>query len=173
MYQQFNRYRILQVFFDNPNKKYQLREISRITNISLPSVKKHIEQLLKQNLIQEDTQGIYKGYKAKYSQEFKTLKKNDLIIRLEKSGLIEKIEKTCTPNCIILYGSAVEGKDDLRGDIDIFVQSTKKKIELKNYEKKIKRTISIIFEKNIKKIDNNFKNTIANGIVLRGFLKVI
>lgn len=173
MYQQFNRYKILQVFFDKPNKKYQLREISRLTNISLPSVKKHTEQLLKQNLIQEDAQGIYKGYKAKYTQKFKTLKRNDLLIRIEDSGLIEKLEKKSTPNCIILYGSAIEGKDDHRGDIDIFVQSSKKKINLETYEKKIKRKISIIFEKNIKNIDNNFKNTIANGIVLRGFLKVI
>ena len=108
MYQQFNRYKILQVFFDSPNKKYQLRE------------------LLNQGLIQEIKGGIYKGYKSSFSSLYKILKRNDLLFRLEESGLIKDLEKFFTPNCIVLYGSALEGTDDLRGDIDIFVQSSKK-----------------------------------------------
>jgi len=173
MYQQFNRYKILQVFFDNPNKKYQLRELSRITKISLPSVKKHVEELLKQNLIQEINEGIYTGYKSSFSNSYKTLKRNDLLNRLQESGLIKELDKTFTPNCIVLYGSAVEGTDDQRGDIDIFVQSSQKNIDLEKYEHNIKRKISLLFEPNVKKIDNTLKNSIANGIVLKGFLKVI
>jgi predicted nucleotidyltransferase len=173
MYQQFNRYKILQVFFDNPNKKYQLRGLSRITKISLPSVKKHVEELLKQKLIQEIKDSIYKGYKSSFSNNYKTLKRNDLLFRLEETGLIKELEKTFTPNCIILYGSAVEGTDDERGDIDIFVQSSKKKIDLSKFEKKINRKINILFEANMSKIDKTFKNTLANGIILNGFLKVV
>jgi len=173
MYQQFNRYKILQVFFDNPNKKFQLRELSRITKISLPSVKKHIEQLLKQELVVEVKNGVYKGYKSLFSSKYKILKRNDLLFRLEESGLIKELEKTFTPNCILLYGSAVEGTDDERGDIDIFVQSSKKNIDISKYEKKINRTINILYEPDMKKIDNKLKNTLSNGIVLNGFLKVI
>jgi len=33
--------------------------------------------------------------------------------------LLKEIEERCTPNCIVLYGSGVEGRDDERGDIDI------------------------------------------------------
>ena len=173
MYQQFNRYKILKVFFDNPNKKYQLRELSRITKISLPSVKKHVEELLEQKLIKEIKDNIYKGYKSSYSDNYKTLKRNDLLLRLEESGFIKELEKTYTPNCIILYGSAVEGTDDERGDIDIFIQSQKKKIDLTKYENKINRKINILYEPNMNKIDNKLKNTLANGIILKGFLKVI
>ncbi len=173
MYHNFNLYKILRVFFDNPNKKYQLRELSRITDISLPSVKKHILELLKQNLVKVDNSGIYKGYRSKFSNKYKILKKNDLLLRLETSGFINEIEKKFTPNCIVLYGSAVEGRDDDRGDIDIFVQGLKKEIDIQKYEKNIKRKISIIFENDINNIDENFKNTIANGVILRGFLKVI
>jgi hypothetical protein len=173
MYQQFNRYKILQVFFDHPNKTYQLRELSRITKISLPSVKKHVEELVKQDLIKEIEGGIYKGYKSFLSKKYKTLKRNDILLRLEESGFIEELEKTFTPNCIILYGSAIHGTDDERGDIDLFIQSSKKKMDLSKYENKINRKISILFETDMNKIDKTFKNTLANGIVLNGFLKVI
>jgi len=173
MYQQFNRYKILRVFFDRPNKKFQLRELSRLTKISLPSVKTHVEELLKQELIQEKNDGIYKGYKSQYNCTYGILKRNDLLIRLEESGLIKEIGRKCTPNCIVLYGSAVEGRDDERGDIDIFVQSNKKNIELKKYESVLNREISLLFEQKLNKINETLKNTFANGIVLRGYLKVI
>ena len=173
MYQHSNRYKILRVFFDRPNKKYHLRELSRITKISLPSVKKHVTELLKQDLVKVVNSGLYKGYKSSLSKKYKLLKRNDLLLRLEESGLIKKLEDIFTPNCIVLYGSAIEGLDDERGDIDIFVQSSKKNIDFKKYENKLNRTISIIFEPNITKIDKNFKNTLSNGIMLKGFLKVI
>lgn len=173
MYQYFNRYKILRVFFDSPNKKYQLRQLSRITKISLPSVKKHVIELLKQDLVKVVNSGLYKGYKSSLSEKYKLLKRNDLLLRLEESGLIRKLEYIYTPNCIILYGSAIEGADDERGDIDIFVQSQQKNIDLKKYENKLNRTINIIFEPDITKIDKTFKNTLSNGIVLKGFLKVL
>jgi len=173
MYQQFNRYKILRAFFDKPNKKFQLRELSRLTKISLPSVKKHVEELLKIELIKEKKDGVYKGYISSLTPTYKILKRNDFLIRLHESGLIEELEKKCTPNCIVLYGSAVEGTDDERGDIDIFVQSNKENIELISYENVLNRKISLLFEKKLDKINAAFKNSIANGIVLSGFLKVI
>jgi len=173
MYQQFNRYKILNVFFDNPNKKFQLRELSRITGIALPSVKKHIMHLLEQKLIKKTSDGIYDGYKSSFSDIYRTLKRNDLLMRIEESGLIKEIENRCTPNCIVLYGSAVEGMDDERGDVDIFIQSVKKDIELKKYQNILKRKINLVFEPYIEKVDSTLKNTLANGIVLHGFFKVI
>jgi len=92
---------------------------------------------------------------------------------LEESGLIKELEDIFTPNCVVLYGSAVEGTDDERGDVDIFVQSRKKDIKLARYEKILKRKISLLFEPNIEKINDTLKNTLANGIILSGFLKVI
>jgi len=173
MYHHSNRYKILRVFFDSPNKKHQLRQLSRITKISLPSVKKHVTELLKQDLVKVVNSGLYKGYKSSLSEKYKLLKRNDLLLRLEESGLIRKLEEIFTPNCIILYGSAIDGVDDERGDIDLFVQSQQKNIDFKKYENKLNRTINIIFEPDITKIDKTFKNTLSNGIVLKGFLKVL
>lgn len=173
MYQQYNRYKILQEFFDKPNKKFHLRELSRLTKISLPSVKTHVKELLKLNLLQVKNDDIYKGYKSSLNSTYRILKRNDFLIRLHESGLIKELEKICTPNCIVLYGSAVEGTDDERGDIDIFIQSNKKNIELKKYETLLNRRINLLFEQKLYKINETFINSLANGIVLSGFLKVI
>ena len=173
IYQEFNKYKILSVFFDYPNKKFQLRELSRITKIALPSVKKHVENLTRDGLLKEINTGIYKGFKSSLNEEYRILKRNDLLYRLEKSGFIEELENRFTPNCIVLYGSGVEGMDDERGDIDIFIQSKKNQIDLAKYEEILKRKISLLFESDVRKIDNKLKNSLANGIVLRGFLKVI
>ena len=173
MYQQFNRYRILEVFFNEPNKKFQLREIVRITGISLPSVKQHVEALLKHEFLCEVKTGIYKGYKSSMNEKYRIYKRNDLLVKSIECGLIKELEEKFTPNCIVLYGSAVEGGDDERGDIDFFIQSKSRDIELNKYEHELKRKISLLFEPNIEKIDNKLKNTLANGIVLSGFFKVI
>lgn len=173
MYQQFNRYKIMRVFFDEPNRKFQLRELERITGISLPSVKQHVEALWKEGLLKEVKGGVYKGYKSSMSKTYRILKRNDLLLRLEECGLVRDIEERCTPNCIVLYGSGADGRDDERGDIDIFVQSKEKEIELMKYKNELKRTISLLFEPISEKIDNKLKNTLANGVVLHGFLKVV
>jgi len=173
MYQQFNRYKILSIFFDSPNKKFQLRELSRISKISLPSVKKHVKGLLEQKLIKKINKGLYDGYKSNFCNKYRLLKRNDLLLRIETSGLSQEIENRCTPNCIVLYGSAVEGMDDERGDVDIFIQSIKKDIEIKKYENILKREINLLFEPYIENVDSKLKNSLANGIVLHGFLKVV
>jgi hypothetical protein len=173
MYQTFNRYKILRVFFDEPNRNFHLRELERITTISLPSVKHHVEILWKSGFLQKVKNGVYHSYKASLNDAYRRLKSNDLLIRLEECGLIKAIGERCTPNCIVLYGSGVEGRDDERGDIDLFIQSKEQKIDIRPYEKSLKRKISLLFEPSMDKLESGFKNTLANGLVLRGFLKVI
>jgi len=172
MYQKWNRYKILKAFFDEPNRKWQLRQLERMVGLGLPSVKSHVEALLKERLIRIEEDGIYRSYKASMSDDFRTYKLNDLLVRLRSCGLIKELEEKCTPNCIVLYGSGADGRDDERGDIDIFVESKEKKIDLVQYEKDLHRKISLMFEFDAKKLNHEFKNTLANGIVLSGFLKV-
>jgi len=173
MYHNYTRYKILQVFFDQPNKQFQLRQLSRITTISLPSVKHHVEWLYNHHLLIKTHEGVYEGYKASLTQQYKILKRNDLLLRLETTGLIQTVENKCTPNCIILYGSAVQGTDDERGDIDIFIQSRKYQIPLTQYEQQLHRTIHLLFEPNISKINKEMKNTLANGIIVSGYYVVV
>jgi len=45
-------------------------------------------------------------------------------------------------------------------------------LNLKKYEKELKRRINIFFESNFEKLSNELKNNIINGVILSGYLKV-
>lgn len=173
MYQEWNRYKILRVFFDEPNRKWQLRQLERKVGISLPSVRNHVKALLKEGLLKVEEEGVYRGYRASMSEKFRIYKLNDMLERLRSTGLVRKLEERCTPNCIVLYGSGAEGRDDERGDIDIFVESEEREMDLAQYEEQLHRKISLLFEPDVMKLNRELRNTLANGIVLSGFLKVI
>jgi len=173
MIQKYSRYRILQEFFDFPRKDFQIREISRRIKLAQPSVINHLKALLKENFIIKEKKGIYPTFKANRDNEmFKIYKKTDLILKIKHSGLLDYLYDSCLPNAIILFGSASKGEDIEESDIDIFIQSPNKKMLLEKYEKLLKRKLSLFFEENFSKLNNELKNNILNGIILKGYIKI-
>ena len=75
------------------------------------------------------------------------------------------------PKCIVLFGSFQKGEDIEQSDIDLFIESPKLKIDLKKFEKKMKRKIELHFKENFSKYPKELKNNIINGTVLFGFLE--
>ena len=141
--------------------------------MGLPSVRNHVKALLKQGFLRENKEGLYTGYLLGDSVLVRSYKRNDLLARLEECGLMDALETKFRPTCIVLYGSAVEGRDDERGDIDIFLQAARGDFDPGPYEKKLKRSISLLYEPDLTTLNEELLNSLANGIVLRGFLKVI
>ena len=84
-----------------------------------------------------------------------------------------------TPECISIFGSFARGEDVEESDIDILIISSynKKDKELNNFIKLIEndfsRKINLHIIPSLDKADNSFKNAVANGIILYGYLKVI
>lgn len=172
MIENYNRYRILEEFFDHPTKKFQLRELSRNTGISLPSIKDHVEKLVEKDFIKKVEEGVYPGFKAKRNEKFKLYKRLNLVERLNENGLVEYLkEELNEPDAIVLFGSAAYGEDIEKSDIDILVVCKEREIDLTEYEEKMNRKISLQFmkEENIKK-NKELANNLANGIVLSGYL---
>jgi predicted nucleotidyltransferase len=173
MIQKYSRYRILVEFFKSPRKNFQMREISRRTKITQPTVINHLRALVKEGLILKEKRSIYPSFIAnRESSLFKIYKKDYILFELQKSGFIDYIYDSCVPDCIILFGSASKGEDIEESDIDIFVQSKSKKLDLKKYEKQFNRSISLFFEGNFIKLSNELKNNIINGVIINGYLKV-
>lgn len=173
MIQNYSRYRILQEFFDFPTKKFYMREISRRTKITQPSVMNHLKALVKENFIIKEKKGIYPTYQANRDNIlFKIYKKFNLITRVYQCNLIDYIYNNCVPNAIILFGSASRGEDTEESDIDLFVQSVTKRLDVKKYEKLLKREINIFFEENFLRLSKELKNNILNGIIIKGYIKV-
>lgn len=177
MWKNYNKYRVLRVFFDNPDPKgsgLQLREISRKINLAPKSVSIYLKQLEKELLIaKEIDRNGHPTYRANREYElFKLYKKLDMISKIKESGLLDFLYERLMPDCIILFGSASKGEDTEESDIDVFVQCKEKDIDLTAFEKKLNRKINLFFSKNFSKLSVELKNNIINGIILKGYLKV-
>ena len=173
MLQDYNTYRILGLFFESPTKHFQLREISRMIKIGLPSVKAHVEKLERNELITKTKGNIYDSFVATRNDKFKLYKRNDIMIRIHESGLLEYLVNELSPDVIVLFGSASKGDDIEQSDIDIFVLAKEKKLKLYKFEKVLKRKINILFENKMKNIPKELISNIINGIVLYGYLEVL
>lgn len=172
MIQKYSRYRVLTVFFREPRKIFHIREISRLVDLSQPSVTLHLKELEKENLILRVSEGLYGGYKANRENEmFRLLKMQNTILVLYKSGCISLLSEKVMPQVIILFGSAAKGEDIEQSDIDLFVEGMEADFDLKKFEKLQNRKISILFKEDFKELNKELKNNIANGIKLYGFLR--
>lgn len=173
MFEGWSKYRVLEVFFREPTKKHQIRGISRKIDLGTPSVKDYLEELEHQGLIRKVEEGVYPGYKASMNEDFKGYKQLDTVKKIREIGLLEELESELHPNAIVLYGSAANGEDTEQSDIDILVIAQEKNIDLEEYEKEMNRDINLNFKDKEEIIESKeFTNSLANGIVLQGFLKV-
>lgn len=164
---------VLEQFFRRPRHRFQLRELSRETNVSTPSIKNYLQEFKQENLVEEVEEGVYKGYRAKLLEEFKLQKRLYNVEKLHEMGIVEEIEEKCVPDAIVLFGSAAEGEDIEESDIDLLVVAKEKELDLEDYEHKFNREINITFmtEQELKQ-NKELSNSVANGIVLSGYLVV-
>lgn len=181
MFQKNNTVRILNLFLKEPNRKFQLRELSRLTELSTTAVKSSLVELSKERLIAQKREKKYVFFESNRNKdEYKLIKKFFSVISLKESGLLDFLDSELNhPEAIILFGSAARGEDTEKSDIDIFVLTEKKKeVILKDFEKKLKKSIKVLLlsgsEFNEAKNKNpELINNIANGMILKGYLEVI
>lgn len=169
--------RIAEVFFNEPTKSHYLIEISKKSKLAHTSTKKNLEILNKKNIIIEN---IEKKGKRKFpiytanlnSYEYKKYKKLYNISIIYSSDLIEFLKDKLMPKAIILFGSYSRGEDIETSDIDLFIESKNKEINLIKFEKELKRKIQLHFKENINEFGKELKNNIINGHILYGYLEV-
>ena len=173
MLENYNKYKILKVFLFNPAEEFRLRELSRLSKISPPSVISYLKEFEKEGLIRAFRKREIPFYKGEIDNEnFREYKKLSILFEINNSGLIDFLWNKTAPKAIILYGSYAKGESLEESDIDIFIIGDEKKINLEKFEEKIGKKIHIIFEKNPKKILKELKNNLVNGIILKGYLKL-
>ena len=172
MIQNYITYRVLRLFFDSPTKGFQLREMSRLLKLGLPTVRNNARLLLKLGFLKKEKTGVYERYFASGSDIYKIYKTNDVLIRIYESGLVEFLEKSFVPDAVILFGSASRGEDAEASDIDLFLIAKERDIDLKKFEVSLKRKINMHFNEKVSKIPKELLNNLINGIVIYGFFKV-
>lgn len=169
-----NTLRVMEVFFRHPDKKIHLRELSRITGLSMPGVKKIAEKLEKESLLVSKKEKMVKNFYASRNEKFLSLKRFYNMNSVFASGLLNFLkDKYEEPEAIVLFGSYSKGDDISRSDVDIAVITPKRiTVDLNPFEKKLGRKIEV-HEVKVKNAEKEFLNTLANGIVLYGYLKVL
>lgn len=173
MLEKYNRYKLLKIFLFNPTEEFRLRELSRLSRISPPSVIAYLKDFENEELIKSFMKRGVPFYKAEIDNEnFREYKKISMLFELHNSRLIDFLWDKLSPKAIILYGSQAKGESLEGSDIDIFIIGKEKQIDIGSFEKKFDRKIQLMFKDDPKKIPKELKNNLINGIVLKGYLKL-
>ena len=146
------------------------REVAGILDVSPTAVSNSMKKLKDSNLIKiEKTKTINFVSFNRDEQKAIELKRAENLRNLYLSGLSDYLEKELAGATVILFGSYSKGEDTNSSDIDIAVIERKDKmLELEKYEKILNRRINTNFYDSWKKIHENLKNNILNGILLHG-----
>lgn len=168
-----NNYKVMKLFFDSPERKFHIREIAKLTKLSPAGVLKIVKRLKKEGWLVSEKKGIIEEIQHS-GDRFIKLKECHNIFMLHESGLVEFLrDKYEEPEAIAVFGSYAKGEDNSKSDIDIAIITEKEiKPDLSGFEKTLKRKISL-YEISIENAEKEFINSLANGIVLYGYLKVV
>ena len=172
---------VLRLFLERPTKEFHLREIAAKAGVSTTAATRTTKELASEGIINAGKRGIYKIFSAdRESESYRQLKLYFTMSRILESGLLDFLEEfSMHPETIILFGSSAKGLDTEKSDIDIFILSpVSQETDLERFEKILGKSVQILvmsrkeFE-SAKKKNPEIINNIANGILLRGYLKVI
>lgn len=173
MLKKINEQKVLELFFEYPTTVFYIREIARLLKISPPMVSINIRTLLREGYIVDVRTGITNEVRANINNDgFLEKKRVFNLESLYKCGLVGHLNKEYGLSPIAVFGSYSRGEDTEKSDIDIAIITEKhKSLNLDNYEKTLKRRITV-HEVDLKKVSKEFKNNLGNGIVLKGYLEL-
>ncbi len=170
---------ILKPFFEDPNRKFSIRELSRILKINHTTVRQYLNKLVEEEFLSSKKEGLYTFYRLILSKKTLNLKLYYNFEKIRNSSIIEDLEKAYDLPVIVLFGSYAFARDDAGSDIDVcLISNVEKEFPIEKYEKKLNRKISMHkFSKDLwgkaKKSNPNLINSICNGVVLSGELVVL
>ncbi len=169
----------MSVFLENPAQRFGWKELSKKARLGPPSTKRYIDELEKEGIITVKKMAGRKFYLAnRESRLYRLYKKLDTVLKLEKSGIIDFLNKEYGYPAIILFGSHSSGEAVEDSDIDIAVfTETKKSVDIKIFEKVLGKEVHLFrFSKiDIRKMRRENKsmyNGLFNGHVISGFAEV-
>ncbi|MDP4012153.1 MAG: nucleotidyltransferase domain-containing protein [Candidatus Nanoarchaeia archaeon] len=163
----------LKMFFEDCYEGINVRKYARLMKISPPTASKLLNDYYNQGLLRRQKDlGYLFFYANPESKNFLDLSR--IYWRIKLNDLIEWLQKLLTRPAGILFGSLAKGEAKKDSDVDIwlFSQFNKREIDLKKFEKKLGRKISLFQSRSLETIDNKpLRNNVVNGYLLFGRLK--
>src|SRR3989338_4689778 len=155
-------------FFLHPTTRLRVRQIEREVEVPLPSVIRYTKELEKERILKKTSIANIIVYAAdRNSRNFLLKKKLFNIERLFSSGLIDFLIGELSNPTIIVFGSYARGEDIESSDIDLYVETPTKKVNLERFERLLQRKIQIFMYKSLRNVENkDLANNIINGVIL-------
>lgn len=167
----------LKIFFEEPTREFNVREVARLLKISPVTASKELKKLAKDSILRMRKQKVFYFFKANLeSDAYRDLKVYYNIRKIKDSGLLDALNVFYLKPTVVLFGSAASGTDDETSDFDILIisEKTKEFQEKRKFEKKLGRALQILVAKDIKGVRNeHLINSILNGITIQGLIKWI
>ncbi len=167
--------KLKEYFFLNPTIKLRVRQIEREVKVPLPSVIRYTKELEQEKILKVTELAGVTFYSADRSSSMFLLEKKLFNLKqLYLSELITYLIHEYSNPPIVLFGSFARGEDTEESDIDLYIQSSSKKITIPfAFEKKLHRHFQVFHHTHIQEITNkHLANNILNGIPLNGIIEV-
>jgi hypothetical protein len=160
----------LKPFFEDCYRRINVREYAKIMHISPPTASKVLSCYNAKNILLKDKYKKYLLFYAnKESRDFIDLSR--IYWRHSLSDLMSLMDKKLANPTIILFGSLAKAEVKSDSDVDLAVFASKKELDTRIFEKKLKRGIQIFWFNSFGDIKNKeLTSNIFNGYVLRGRL---
>ncbi|MBS3066721.1 nucleotidyltransferase domain-containing protein [Candidatus Pacearchaeota archaeon] len=167
---------ILRFLFLMAGKSFNAYNLSKYLDVSQTAVAKALPYIEKKGIIKISKDKESKRWSIELNRENKhvlNLKRAENLRVVYESRLVEFLSEKFPSSTLILFGSYSFGEDTFNSDIDIAIIGAKEKnIDLSEFNKKLKRIVSINFYKNFKEINKNLRENIFNGIILKGGIEL-
>ena len=162
----------LKPFFEDCYKRYSVREYSRLLKISPPTASKILKMLHKENLLKITKENIYLFFWAnKENKNFIDLSR--IYWNYKLADFIEYINQTLVDPTIILFGSLSKAETKIDSDIDIALFANKRELNVKEFEKILKREFQIFIFNSPRDVKNKeLLNNLINGFILQGKIRL-
>jgi len=156
-------------------KNKHMRAIAQLLNINHMTISRKIKQLEKENILDFNEEGKNKVYflkKTIETEEFlKIIEHNKLIQIIKKYPRLRKIVEIIKSKNIelaIIFGSYAKGNINEQSDIDIYINSTDRKLkkELELTDSKLNIKLGEFNKENLL-----IKEIIKNNIIIKGVEK--
>ncbi|MBI3291179.1 nucleotidyltransferase domain-containing protein [Candidatus Falkowbacteria bacterium] len=172
-------FKVAELLFNRPNATFHIRGLAKETALSTTAVIQAVEELHKFEIVTTEKTEITTNIKANVESEaYRSYKKIFNLYRLERYNIIRTLKEAYRAKTIVLFGSFAKGEDTEESDVDILILTSHKEAtditdSITEYEKLLNRRINLHLLSSLEKSSSEFKNAIANGIVLHGYVKVV
>jgi predicted nucleotidyltransferase len=172
--------KVLPYILEHPYKAIHLRELARKTMTSPSTCHRMVKQLEEYGLVERKKSYGMVFVKPVLSQTFKKMKIAYSTYLIERSGVVEYIERNAFGlQCLLVYGSAAKGEDDENSDYDLLAIVSKCKVNRLALSEILKREVNMKcftlkeWKKVVEKNKAFYLEVITNSIVLKGNLPIV